>query len=77
MQIGCRRNWCSFGREGYGHYRRAWGGISAHGVAPTVSEVEQGTYGGPAAHRDLDLNEGDKSISQKNGGHRRQTLSQL
>lgn len=38
-------NWCSSGCEGYGYYRWAWGGITAHNSALIVCEVEEGMYG--------------------------------
>lgn len=59
---GCHCNWRSYGCGGYGHYRWVWGGITAHSIALFVCEVEGGKCGGPAAHRDLGLNEKDKSI---------------
>lgn len=59
LQNGCHCNWRSGGFGGYGHYRRAWRGITARSVAFIVCEVEVSAAGdgGPIAGRDLGLNQ--------------------
>lgn len=78
LQNGCHCNWRSGSCGGYGHYRRAWRGITAYSVAFIVCEVEVSAAGdgGPIAGRDLGLNqvgvEGEKKKSIRRWTKRRE-----